>query len=154
MVFDTGKIQFPFQLRHAVTFVSMSPLSQYLVALAKIGILKDNPNWWYSTMILKMLKKCNMINHILFCTFRKKKFVFFEQRVQGNSSTNRCKYYAPVICNHCPHLRWWAGDSGTVTFSVPPQCRVSARLVIYARGIYYYKEQGYDSQQVPTVQGF
>ena len=43
---------------------------------------------------------------------------------------------------------------GAVTFRVPQQCQVSAGLVIYPHGIYYYKEQGYDSQQVLAVQGF
>ena len=42
---------------------------------------------------------------------------------------------------------------GAVTF--PPQCQLSVGLVIiYPIGIYYYKEQGYDTQQVPAVQGF
>ena len=43
-----------------------------------------------------------------------------------------------------------------MTSWVPLQCQVSARLVmqLYLSGIYYYKEQGYDSQQVPAVQRF
>ena len=47
---------------------------------------------------------------------------------------------------------------GAMTFWVPPQYPLSARLVILRKytyqGIYSYKEQGYDSQQVPAVQGF
>ena len=38
---------------------------------------------------------------------------------------------------------------GAVTFWVPLQCRASD----IPRGIDYYKKQGYDSQQVPAVQG-
>ena len=43
---------------------------------------------------------------------------------------------------------------GVVTFRVPPQCRVCDITQIYPHGINYYKEQGFDSQQVPAVQGF
>ena len=46
---------------------------------------------------------------------------------------------------------------GAMTFWVPPQYRVNAGLVIlckYTHEIYSYKEQGYDSQQVPAVQDF
>ena len=46
---------------------------------------------------------------------------------------------------------------GAVTFFAPPpppvagKCRASDITKITTRGIYYYKEQGYDSQQVPVV---
>ena len=45
---------------------------------------------------------------------------------------------------------------GAMTFWVPPQYRVSAGLVILRKYTprNFYKEQGYDSQQVPAVQGF
>ena len=35
------------------------------------------------------------------------------------------------------------------------KCRACAttQVHVYPRGIYYYKEQGYDYQQVPAVQG-
>ena len=75
-----------------------------------------------------------------------------------------------VICNHCPtRLRGWAGDSGANVrgsgfFRPPsPQWQVSVRLVILRkisplshppREIYYYKEQGYDSQQVPMTKEY
>ena len=58
----------------------------------------------------------------------------------------------PVICNHCtPTYR----DSGAnvqgsdllSSPAVPGKCRVCDITLIYPRGIYYYKEQGYDSQQ-------
>ena len=56
-----------------------------------------------------------------------------------------------------PHLRGQAGEiaglmCGAVTFSVTPtvpgKCRACDITQIYPCGIYYYKEQGYDSQQV------
>ena len=69
-----------------------------------------------------------------------------------------------TICNECttPHLRGWVGDSranrwGSDLSSAPTvtgKCRACDITQIYPRGIYYYKEQGYDSQQVPAVQGF
>ena len=43
---------------------------------------------------------------------------------------------------------------GAVAFRVPQQCRTCDTTQIYPCGIYYYKEQGYDSQQVPTLQAF
>ena len=43
---------------------------------------------------------------------------------------------------------------GAVTVWVPQQCWACDIIQIYPRGIYYYKEQGYDSQQVPAMQGF
>ena len=43
---------------------------------------------------------------------------------------------------------------GAVTSWVPPQCRASDITQIYPHGIYYYKEEGYDTQQVPAVWGF
>ena len=42
---------------------------------------------------------------------------------------------------------------GAVTFGVPLQCRACGIMQIYPHQIYYYKEQGYDSQ-VPAEQGF
>ena len=74
-------------------------------------------------------------------------------------------YYAPVICNHCPPPSPYGDERGiaglmcgAVTFlsspAVPGKCRACDITQIYSRGIYYYKEQGYDSQQVPAVQGF
>ena len=39
------------------------------------------------------------------------------------------------------HSTYWAIGAGDIT-------------QIYPRGIYYYTERGYDSQQVPAVQGF
>ena len=59
-------------------------------------------------------------------------------------------------------MKGWAGDSGANVrgsdlFSspaVPGKCRACDITQIYPRGIYYYKEQGYDSQQVPAVQDF
>ena len=74
--------------------------------------------------------------------------------------------HVPVICNHCHHLRGWAGGiaglmCGAVTFLVPPQCRASTGLVIFRKYtpvefniIKSSGGQGYDSQQVPVVQGF
>ena len=38
--------------------------------------------------------------------------------------------------------------------AVPGKCRACDIMQIYPSGIYFYKEQGYDSQQVPAVQGF
>ena len=38
--------------------------------------------------------------------------------------------------------------------AVPGKCQASDLTQIYPHGIYYYKEQGYDSQQVPRSQGF
>ena len=70
---------------------------------------------------------------------------------------------APDICNHCtPHLRGWAGDSGTNVWSsellssptVLCKCWACDITQIYPSEIHYYKEQGYDSQLVLTVQGF
>ena len=72
---------------------------------------------------------------------------------------------APVICKPCPPPTTYGDGRGiaglmceAMTFWVPPQWRVSAGLVILRKytpsGIYSYKEQGYDSQQVPAVQGF
>ena len=69
--------------------------------------------------------------------------------------------YAPVICDHCP-LRGWAGDSGANmpgsdlwgSSAVLGKCRACDITQIYPCGSYYYKEQGYDSQQVPTLHGF
>ena len=60
-----------------------------------------------------------------------------------------------------PHLRGWAGDSGvngrgTYLLShpaVPGKCRACDITQIYPRGISYYKEQSYDSQQVSAMQG-
>ena len=43
---------------------------------------------------------------------------------------------------------------GAVTFRVPPQCRACDITQINPRGIYYYKEEGYHSQQATAVQGF
>ena len=67
---------------------------------------------------------------------------------------------APVICNHClPPPTNGDGQGiaglmcGAVTFRVAPQCPVSI-MQIYPCGIYFYKEQGYDSQQVPAVLDF
>ena len=36
---------------------------------------------------------------------------------------------------------------------MPGKCRACDITQIYPRGIYYYKEQGYDSQQVSAMQG-
>ena len=36
----------------------------------------------------------------------------------------------------------------------PGKCRACDNTQVYLRGIYYDKEQGYDSQQVPEKQGF
>ena len=55
-----------------------------------------------------------------------------------------------------------AGDSGAnvqgsdllSSPAVPGKCRASDIMQIYPRGIYYYKEHGYDSRQLPAVQGF
>ena len=54
------------------------------------------------------------------------------------------------------HLRGWAEDSGAnvqgsdrLSYpAVPEKCRASDIMQIYPRGIYYYKERGYDTQQV------
>ena len=79
-----------------------------------------------------------------------------------HSKTLLCN--APVICNHCPspHLRGWEGDSranvrGSDLLSspaVPGKCRACDITQIYPGEIYYYKEHGYDTQQLPAVQGF
>ena len=61
-----------------------------------------------------------------------------------------------------PHLRRRAGDSGSKvrcsdllsSSAVRGNCRASDIMQIYPRRIYYYKEQGYDSQYVPAMQGF
>ena len=60
------------------------------------------------------------------------------------------------------HLRGCAGDIGAngwdsnvlSSSAVPDEYRASDITQITPRGIYYNKEQGYDSQQVPVVQGF
>ena len=72
--------------------------------------------------------------------------------------------YAPVICSHLPppHLRGWAGGGGPNVWgndllsspAVPGKCRACDITQIYLHGINYYTEQGFDSQQVPAVQGF
>ena len=47
----------------------------------------------------------------------------------------------------------YSGDNvQAVIFWVPPQWRACDIMQIYPRCIYYYKEWGYDSQQVPAVQ--
>ena len=75
---------------------------------------------------------------------------------------------AAVICNHCPppsspplttHLWGWTGANvrgiDLSSFpTVPGKCQACDIMLVYPHGIYYYKEQGYDSQQVPVVQGF
>ena len=64
----------------------------------------------------------------------------------------------PWPCNPCP-LTYRDGRGiaglmcGAMTFWIHPQYWVSAGLWYYVnipRGIYFYKEQGYDSQQVPA----
>ena len=55
--------------------------------------------------------------------------------------------------------RGWAGDSvanvrGSDLSSSPAVPGLWYYANIHLRGIYYYKEQGCDSQQVPAVQGF
>ena len=58
-----------------------------------------------------------------------------------------------------PHLREWAGDSMANVWgsdlssspAVPGKCWACGIMQIYPHGIYYYKEQGYDSQQVPAI---
>ena len=60
-----------------------------------------------------------------------------------------------------PHLQGWAGDSRANVWgndllsspAVPGKCRACDIAQIYPCEIYSYKEQGYDSQQVPAVQG-
>ena len=55
-----------------------------------------------------------------------------------------------------PHLRGggWAGDSGANVWGSPAVPGKWRACYIIPRGIYSYKEQGYDSQQDPAVQGF
>ena len=62
-----------------------------------------------------------------------------------------------------PHGRWgWAGDSGAKVRgndlmsspAVSGKCRACDIAQIYPCEIYSCKEQGYDSQHVPAVQGF
>ena len=56
----------------------------------------------------------------------------------------------------------WAGDSwayvrGSYLLSSPAvtgKCRACDVTQIYPHGIYYYKEQGYDSQQSPQCRAF
>ena len=38
--------------------------------------------------------------------------------------------------------------------TLPDKCQACDITRIYSHGIYYYKEQSYDSQQVPAVQAF
>ena len=60
------------------------------------------------------------------------------------------------------HLRGWAGDSGANEWGSdllrypadPGKCRACDITQIYTHESYYYKEQSYNSQQVPAVQGF
>ena len=68
---------------------------------------------------------------------------------------------APVICSHCPTPTGMGGDSGAnvrgsdslSSPAVPGKCQACI-AEIYPSGIYYYKEWGYDCQEVPPVQGF
>ena len=75
-------------------------------------------------------------------------------------SDRKCaRIYAPVICNHCPPPTGMGGANvqGSDLLNspaVPDKCWASDITQIYPRRIYYYKEQDYDSQQVPAVQGF
>ena len=63
---------------------------------------------------------------------------------------------------HPPHLGGWAGDRGAnvrdsdllSSPAVPGKCWSCDITPIYPSEFYYYKEQGYDSQQIPVVQGF
>ena len=49
----------------------------------------------------------------------------------GSDRNLYARINASVICNHCPHLRGWAGlMCRAVTLWVPPQCRINAGLVI------------------------
>ena len=69
---------------------------------------------------------------------------------------------APAAPAPTTHLRGWAGDSGnnvqgsdlSSTLAVPGKCRACDITQIYPRGIYHYKEQGYDSQHVTAAHGF
>ena len=67
---------------------------------------------------------------------------------------------APVSCNPPPPDTYGDGQGiavllcGAVTFWVPPQSGFVILCKYIHRGIYYYKEQSCDSQQVTAVQGF
>ena len=72
---------------------------------------------------------------------------------------------APVIGNHCPTSPPTMGmgeDRGAnvrgsdilSSTAVPGKCQACAIAQIDPRGNYYYKEWGYDCQEVPAVQGF
>ena len=69
--------------------------------------------------------------------------------------------YTPVITT-APPPTGWAGDNGanvrgsdlSNSPAVPGKCWACDISQIYPHGIYYDKEQGCDSQQVPAVQGF
>ena len=69
---------------------------------------------------------------------------------------------APAICNHCPSPTEMGGGSGAnvrgndilSSPSVPGKCQACAIAQIYPRGNYYYKEWGYDCQEVSAVQAY
>ena len=60
------------------------------------------------------------------------------------------------------HLRGWVEVSGAnvrgsdllSSSAMPGKCQACAIAQIYPRENYYYKEWGYDCQEVPAVQGF
>ena len=65
--------------------------------------------------------------------------------------------HQPFVTTAPTHYGDGRGKAGliceSVTFFVPPKCRAChiRPTQIYPRGIYCYKEQGYDWQQVPAV---
>ena len=86
--------------------------------------------------------------------------LYFVKNIQKTDITMTCN--ASVICNHFPSPTGMGGDSGAnvrgsdilSSPAVPGKCQAYAIAQINARGNYYYKEWGYDCQEVPGVQSF
>ena len=57
----------------------------------------------------------------------------------------------PTTYGDGPNVR---GSDLSSSPALPGKCWACDIMQIYPLGIYYYKEQGYDSQQVAAVQGF
>ena len=93
-------------------------------------------------------------------TTTKKKEKKKKKEKQKTDITMTCN--APVICNHCLSPTGMGGDSGAnvrgsdilSSPAVLGKCQSYAVAQINPRGNYYYKEWGYDCQEVPVVQSF
>ena len=130
-----------------------------------IKFLKD----WYKFLILSK-QMSHVMRKPIFAICKPQRqqrstcaFAQSDQRIWRHRLQDSIMHNSFVIIAHPPlfHLRGWARDSGANVWgsdllsspAVPGKCPACDITQIYPHGIYYNKEQSYDSQQIPAVQG-